>query len=34
LTNWDALDLAGMVHKGTVVRFVDTDSNVAPLATK
>jgi lipoprotein-anchoring transpeptidase ErfK/SrfK len=23
LTNWDALDLAGMVHKGTVVRFVD-----------
>ena len=24
LTNWDALDLAGMVHKGTVVRFVDT----------
>jgi len=23
LTNWDALDLAGMVHRGTVVNFVD-----------
>jgi len=34
LTNWDALDLAGMVHKGTVVKFVDTASNAAPLATK
>jgi lipoprotein-anchoring transpeptidase ErfK/SrfK len=34
LTNWDALDLAAMVHKGTVVKFVDTDSNAAPLATK
>ena len=34
LTNWDALDLAGMVHKGTVVKFVDRDSNAAPLATK
>jgi lipoprotein-anchoring transpeptidase ErfK/SrfK len=33
-TNWDALDLAGMVQKGTVVKFVDTDSNAAPLATK
>jgi hypothetical protein len=22
LTNWDALDLAGMVHRGTVVDFV------------
>src|SRR5262249_16505959 len=26
LTNWDALDLAGMVHKGTAVKFVDRDS--------
>ena len=34
LTNWDALDLAGMVHKGTVVKFVDGDSAAAPLATK
>jgi len=22
LTNWDALDLAGMVHRGTIVAFV------------
>ena len=34
LTNWDALDLAGMVHKGTVVKFVDRDSNAAPLAAR
>jgi len=25
LTNWDALDLAGMVHKNTTVKFVDRD---------
>jgi lipoprotein-anchoring transpeptidase ErfK/SrfK len=34
LTNWDALDLAGMVHKGTVVKFEDGDSNAAPLAAQ
>ena len=34
LTNWDALDLAGMVHKGTVVRFVDTDSAAGSQAAK
>ncbi len=34
LTNWDALDLAGMVHKGTVVRFEDKDSQTAPLAAE
>jgi L,D-transpeptidase catalytic domain len=34
LTNWDALDLAGMVHKGTVVRFVDRGSTATPLATE
>jgi lipoprotein-anchoring transpeptidase ErfK/SrfK len=34
LTNWDALDLAGMVHKGTVVRFVDRDSAAGPQAAK
>ena len=34
LTNWDALDLAGMVHKGTVVKFVDRASNGAPVAAK
>jgi lipoprotein-anchoring transpeptidase ErfK/SrfK len=34
LTNWDALDLAGMVHKGTVVKFVDNDSQAAPLAAE
>ncbi len=32
LTNWDALDLAGMVHKGTVVKFEDQDSPVVPQA--
>jgi lipoprotein-anchoring transpeptidase ErfK/SrfK len=34
LTNWDALDLAGMVHKGTAVRFVDRDSAAGPQAAK
>ncbi len=34
LTNWDALDLAGMVHKGTVVKFVDRASDAAPVAAK
>ena len=30
LTNWDALDLAGMVYTGTVVKFEDKDSALAP----
>ena len=34
LTNWDALDLAGMVHKSTVVKFVDRESQAAPLAAQ
>jgi lipoprotein-anchoring transpeptidase ErfK/SrfK len=34
LTNWDALELAGMVHKGTVVKFVDEDSQAAPVAAE
>lgn len=34
LTNWDALDLAGMVHKGTVVKFEGQDSQKAPLAAQ
>jgi lipoprotein-anchoring transpeptidase ErfK/SrfK len=34
LTNWDALDLAGMVHKGTVVKFVDRDSAAGSQAAK
>ena len=34
LTNWDALDLAGMVHKGTVVRFEDKDSQTASKAAE
>ena len=34
LTNWDALDLAGMVHKGTVVKFVDRDSAASSQAAK
>lgn len=34
LTNWDALDLAAMVHKGTVVRFEDKDTQPAPLAAQ
>ena len=34
LTNWDALDLAGMVHKGTVVKFVDKESEAGSQAAK
>jgi lipoprotein-anchoring transpeptidase ErfK/SrfK len=34
LTNWDALDLAGRVHKGTVVKFVDRDSAADSQAAK
>jgi lipoprotein-anchoring transpeptidase ErfK/SrfK len=34
LTNWDALDLAGMVHRGTVVKFEDKTSPAAPVATQ
>jgi lipoprotein-anchoring transpeptidase ErfK/SrfK len=34
LTNWDAVDLAAMVHPGTVVKFEDVDSPVVPLATR
>jgi lipoprotein-anchoring transpeptidase ErfK/SrfK len=34
LTNWDALDLAAMVHKGTVVKFEDQDSPAAPPAAE
>ncbi len=30
LANWNALDLAGMVHRGTVVKFDDEDSPVVP----
>jgi lipoprotein-anchoring transpeptidase ErfK/SrfK len=30
LTNWDAVELASMVRPGTVVRFEDQDSPVAP----
>ena len=33
LTNWDAVDLAMMARLGTVVRFDDHDSPVAPLST-
>ena len=32
LTNWDAVDLAGMAGPGTVVRFEDQDSPVARLS--
>jgi hypothetical protein len=32
LTNWDAVELAGMVRPGDVVRFDDQDSPVAPSA--
>jgi lipoprotein-anchoring transpeptidase ErfK/SrfK len=32
LTNWDAVDLARMVHRGTVVKFEDQDSPVLPLS--
>jgi len=31
LTNWDALDLAGMVGRGTLVKFEDEDAPVVPL---
>ena len=31
LTNWDAVDLAAMVRPGTIVKFEDEDSPVAPL---
>jgi lipoprotein-anchoring transpeptidase ErfK/SrfK len=34
LTNWDALDLAAMVHKGTVVKFEDKDSQTASQAAE
>ena len=34
LTNWDALNLAGMVHKGTVGDFADRDSTAALLAAE
>jgi hypothetical protein len=30
LTNWDAVDLARMVRRGTVVKFEDQDSPVVP----
>jgi lipoprotein-anchoring transpeptidase ErfK/SrfK len=33
LTNWDALDLAGMVRRGTLVKFEDKDIPVVPLST-
>jgi hypothetical protein len=32
LTNWDALDLAGMVGRGTLVKFEDEDTPVAPFS--
>ena len=32
LTNWDALDLAGMVRRGTFVKFEDEDAPVVPLS--
>ena len=31
LTNWDAVDLAAMVRPGTIVKFEDEDTPVAPL---
>jgi lipoprotein-anchoring transpeptidase ErfK/SrfK len=34
LTNWDALELAGMVHKGTVVKFVEKESAGGSQAAK
>lgn len=34
LTNWDALDLAAMVHRGTVVKFGDKASPAAPVAVE
>ena len=32
LTNWDAVELAGMIRPGDVVRFEDQDSLIAPSA--
>ena len=32
LTNWDALGLAGMVGRGTLVKFEDEDTPVVPLS--
>jgi lipoprotein-anchoring transpeptidase ErfK/SrfK len=32
LTNWDALDLAGTVRRGTLVSFEDEDTPVVPLS--
>jgi lipoprotein-anchoring transpeptidase ErfK/SrfK len=32
LTNWDAVELAGMVRPGDVVRFEDQDSPILPSA--
>lgn len=32
LTNWDAVDLAGLVRRGTKVKFEDRDSPVATLS--
>jgi lipoprotein-anchoring transpeptidase ErfK/SrfK len=32
LTNWDAVDLARMVHRGEKVKFEDQDSPVVPLS--
>jgi lipoprotein-anchoring transpeptidase ErfK/SrfK len=34
LTNGDVLDLAGMVHKGTAVKFVDSDSAAGSQAAQ
>src|SRR5215469_16005037 len=34
LTNWDVLDLAAMVHRGTVVKFEEQDSSVAALTSR
>ncbi len=34
LTNWDALDLARMVHKGTVVKLVDGNTAAGSQASK
>ena len=34
LTNWNAVDLATMVHPGTVVKFDDQDAPVLPLAAR
>jgi lipoprotein-anchoring transpeptidase ErfK/SrfK len=32
LTNWDAVELAGMVSRGTSVKFEDEDSPIVPFA--